>query len=170
MRSATIIRQIYQAFSSRRYPGDHEIVHCDHDQRWGGPLPGPCRECAEVALHFRGKGNHALKTEGLSWLFFGLVQMSEAAFAFWLPSYLAAAIRCTRGDMEIFDGLEFAFRPPKTQKEEKWQKSRLRLLSSPELEALIAAFQHMKLQGRYTEAEYSAIVGNLSAWRRPSAS
>jgi hypothetical protein len=170
MRSATIIRKIYRAFGSRSYPGDENIVHCEYERRWGGPLDGPCRECSEVVEEFRGKGNRGLGVKGLSWVSFGLVPLSTVAFPFWLPSYLTAAIRSAQRDWNIYDGLHFRFRPPENDKEEQWQNSRLSLLSQSELQALIAAFVHMEQQRKYDEETVEAIVNHLSRWRRPSAS
>jgi hypothetical protein len=166
MRSTTLIRKIYRAFAGRRYPGHHDIVHCEYDRRWGGSLNGPCRECAEVVAAFRGKGNRGLRVEGLSDVSFGLVPLSEAAFPFWLPSYLAAGIRTTECGWNLFEGLQFRFRSPQDDKEAQWQVSRLALLSGAELEALIAAFEHMERQGKFSEDTAAAIVGNLSRWRR----
>jgi hypothetical protein len=170
MRSATIIRKIYQAFATRTYPGDHNIVHCEHDRRWGGTLPGPCRECAEVVAEFKGKGNKGLNVKGLSWVSFGLVSMTEQAFPFWLPSYLAAAVRTPDYSHNIFDGLHFRFRPPREEKERIWQESRIPLLSQAELEGVIDAFRHMHEQRKYDASEVSELVEHLSRWRRPSAS
>lgn len=170
MRSARLIRRIYRAFADRRYPGHDDIVRCEYDRRWGGTLDGPCRECAEVVTAFRGKGNRALSIKVLSDVSFGLVPLSEAAFPFWLPSYLAAGIRSTERGWPLFEGLQSRFRPPQDDQEAKWQASRLALLSGTELDALIAAFEHMERQGKFDEDTAAAIVGNLSRWRRPVAS
>jgi hypothetical protein len=169
MRSATIIRQIYQAFRARSYPGDDDIVRCEYDRRWGGSWDGPCRECSEVADYFRGKGNKALEVDKLAFLSFGLIHMSDAAFLFWLPSYLAAGIRAT-SDSNVLEGLEFRFFPPRTSASERWQHDRLPLLSAEELGVTIRAFEHMTEQGKFEERERCAVVGNLSRWRRPGAS
>jgi hypothetical protein len=96
--------------------------------------------------------------------------LSEAAFPFWLPSYLAAGIRSTERGWLLFEGLQFRFRPPQDDNEAKWQASRLALLSGTELDALIAAFEHMERQGKFDEDTSAEIVGHLSRWRRPAAS
>lgn len=119
---------------------------------------------------FRGKGNRALSIKVLSDVSFGLVPLSEAAFPFWLPSYLAAGIRSTERDWLLFEGLQFRFRPAQDDKEAQWQAGRLALLSGTELDALIAAFEHMERQGKFDEDTAAAIVGNLLRWRRPVAS
>src|SRR5262245_16053555 len=118
---APLIHDIYEAFSNRKYPGDNEIVHCEYDARWGGTLHGPCRECKEAFAPY--------------------------AFLFWLPSFLAAAVRDPREADIVLDSLEFRFRPPRDAAEIQWQKSRLPLLSDREIDVVIRCFRYLQDQG-----------------------
>jgi hypothetical protein len=169
MRSATIIQQTYRAFRAHAYPGDDAIMRCEYDRRWGGSLDGPCRECSEVADYFRGKGNKALGVRALSFVSFGLVNMSDAAFLFWLPSYLVAGIRA-QPSYTVLEGLEFRFRKPQSDAEAKWQEARIPLLSREELAATVRAFEYMTQQEKFEAHECAAIVDNLSRWLRPTSS
>jgi len=89
---ASLIRDIYAAFSKRKYPGDNEIVRCEYDTRWGGKLSGPCHECSEVVDYFKGKGNHRLAAHKLRGISFSLFSLAPHAFLFWLLSFLSAGL------------------------------------------------------------------------------
>jgi hypothetical protein len=167
---APLIRDIYAAFSNRRYPGDNEIVHCEYDARWGGKLPGPCRECSEVVDYFKGKSNRRLAARKLRGISFALFTLAPQAFLFWLPSFLAAAVRDPREADVVLGSLEFRFRPPRDSVEARWQKTRLPLLSESQIDVVNRCFQHLCERELMDTRTLSSIVDvlNKEVAKRPS--
>lgn len=170
MNCVPLIRDIYAAFSNHTYPGDNEIVHCEYDERWGGTLQGPCRECREVVNYFKGKDNRRLAAHKLRGISFSLFSLAPQAFLFWLPSFLAAAIRNPREADMVLESLEFRFRPPRSRAEMKWQKTRLPLLSERQIDVVIRCFRHLHEQRHMDEPTVSSVIDVLSkeAAKRPS--
>ena len=168
--SASLIHDIYAAFSNRTYPGDNEIVHCEYDVRWGGKLSGPCRECSEVVGYFKGKGNHQLAAHKLRGISFSLFSLAPHAFLFWLPSFLAAAVRDPREADIVLDSLEFRFRPPRSPAEMQWQNTRLPLLSERQIDVVIRCFRYLHEQRHMDGPTVLSIVDvlNKEAAKRPS--
>jgi hypothetical protein len=159
---ALLIRDIYAAFSHRKYPGDDEIVHCEYDARWGGTLQGPCRECKEVVDYFKRKDNRRLAAHKLRGISFGLFSLAPQAFLFWLPSFLAAAVRDPREADMVLGSLEFRFRPPRGSAEARWQKTRLPLLSERQIDVVIRCFQYLRERGLMDTRTISSIIDVLN--------
>ena len=162
MNCAPLIRDIYSAFSNRRHLGDDEIVHCEYDARWGGKLPGPCRECREVVDYFKGKSNRRLAARKLRGISFGLFKLAPQAFLFWLLSFLAAAVRDPREADMVLESLEFRFRPPQSSAEARWQKTRLPLLSVRQIDVVIRCFRYLHAQKHMDIPTISSIIEILN--------
>jgi hypothetical protein len=167
---APLIRDIYAAFLNRKYPGNNEIVHCEYDARWGGKLSGPCRECSEVVDYFKGKSNRRLAAHKLRGISFSLFSLAPQAFLFWLPSFLAAAVRDPREADMVLESLEFRFRLPQSPAEMQWQKIRLPLLSETQINVVIRCFRYLHEQRYMDGATVSSIIDvlNNETAKRPS--
>jgi hypothetical protein len=132
---------IKAAFATVPYPGDDDIVHCEYDARHGGTLPGPCRECSEAVAQFKGTGALDHSAKDVRYGSVALASFSPAAFAYWLPSFLVAALLDpTEADIAI-DSIEYRLRSSGDERELALQAKRLALLSCAQLEVLVSYFE-----------------------------
>ena len=163
--AANLVADIEEAFADAAYPGDNDIVRCEHDKRWGGTLPGPCMECSEVVDEFRGtnnRGQHAAKLRGVA---FALKSFSDAAFVYWLPSFLIAAVTDPHEADFAIDSITEVFTPPEAAAERR-VRFRAGVLSGRQLHAVERYFRYQLLAGHLEAWEVSPVLAALEPMAR----
>jgi hypothetical protein len=106
-----LIGQIEAAFATRPYPGDENITCCSYDKKNGGDFNGPCSECVEMAEYFRGKSWRELTAAELFQEGQCDALFTVAAYCYFLPAFLIAAIREPEEADVCVDKLAYRFGP-----------------------------------------------------------
>ena len=165
--SANLIAQVEAAFAGTAYPGDADIVHCAYDKHWGGELDGPCRECAEVVDAFRGMPSVGVPTATVRSVSFALKSFSDAAFVYWLPSYLIAGLVSPAEADLALDSVTDIFTPPASQMGSR-VPYRAQLLSRDQL--LVAAdwFRHHLGERTFAPFEVEPVLAGIAELARRS--
>ena len=142
---------VRSAFATVSYPGDEDIVHCEYDRRWGGTLGGPCRECAEIVDFFRERATKGHRAAQLSWTRHALKPFTPAAFRYWLPTFINAALSKSEYAGNIRESIEFRFN---SRESIEWQDEHIGVLTKTQLEAVEAYFEFLFSQ----PSEYKPFV------------
>jgi hypothetical protein len=152
-RRAQLAQQIEAAFSVTVYPGDDHLVDLYHSGSF-------CEECAAVAGLFRGCDWRALTKDVLVQNRDSLLLLRPAAYRFYLPAYLIAALKHWN-DFDTFNSsVVVSLTPPNPQEGlDEFFSSRVAELT-PEQKTVIRDF--VKL---YTDTRPTTLGYNKSAWK-----
>lgn len=139
--SSHVLAAVSSAFSGVLRPGPEDIIHCEYDRAWGGPLEGPCRECTEVVEFFRKAARIGLPPSALSDVAHGLASFTPKAFAFWLPAFIEVSLCSDQAGWRCRESIDFRLR---SLESEAWQKEHIGALNSQQLGSLRMYFEYLR--------------------------
>ena len=155
-----LITCIFSAFSGRLHPGIGNITRCTYDKKNGGEFDGPCWECMEMAEYFADKSWTNLSAAELRQHGDTDSLFTVAAYCYFLPAYLTAAIRDPSVADVCVDHLSFRFGP-----DDAWGKQRLgeifQVLQPREITAVQGYFQRVEGQTLDPDEHRSRALHNL---------
>ena len=129
---ARVLKQIDQAFSGAKYPGDDGIVTDNSRSNL---------ECAEVATAFRGRHWSEIPLETLAYENQALFFFTPEAYRFYLPAYL-------KGMVSHYDELDaavaatlFSLTRPPYLKDRRDYLQRIEIFTVPQRKAIISSLQ-----------------------------
>jgi hypothetical protein len=148
-----LTQQIEAAFAPGVYPGDEGLVDLYHSGSY-------CEECAAVAALFRGQDWRTLTKDRLVQNRDSLLLFQPAAYRFYLPAYLVAALKHWN-DFDTFNSsVVMSLTPPNPQEGlDEFFSNRVTEFTS-EQKNVIRAFLKMYVETRPTTLGY-----NKSAWK-----
>ena len=141
-----LIGDITAAFRNRVQPAADNITRCGYDKRNGGELDGPCDDCAEMAEFFADKSWGDLSARELFENGKYDVLFTVAAYCYFLPAYLSAALTDPHELDVCLEHLEYRFGP---KPDDPWGCQRLtaifRSLTDDELKVCLRYFESADL-------------------------
>lgn len=157
-----LIAHIHSAFGARPYPGDENITCCSYSKAH------PCLECEEIAEYFKGRSWGSLTGEELRLNGQSAGLFTIAAYCYFLPAYLTAAIREPAAADVCVEGLAYEFGP---RDNDAWGQERLaqllRELNAAERQAVLDYFRFAMTrhpeQDAFGGGFYARAVRNLEA-------
>jgi hypothetical protein len=152
-RRQQLTQEIEAAFALAVYPGDDHLVDLYHSGSF-------CEECAAVAQLFRGQDWHGLTKDTLVQNRDSLLLFRPAAYRFYLPAYLTAALQHWN-DFDTFNNsIVASLTPPNPQDGlDEFFGNRVTEFT-PEQKAAICEF--LKL---YTGTRPTTLGYDKSAWK-----
>jgi hypothetical protein len=119
-----LIQEIERIFEHVSYPGDNHITTPYHSGI-------RCSECAEIAERFKGQDWHSLSPEFLDRHYDNIFLMTAAAFHYYLPAYLRAALRLP--DSQVQQATLSALCTSKKPKQKLYFEERINTLTGAQL-------------------------------------
>jgi hypothetical protein len=158
-----LVARIGAAFAARAHPGDTEITRCRYDRVNGGTMDGPCWECEEMSAFFAAKSWQRLRGVDLRRDGDTDALFTVAAYCYFLPAYLMAAIREPRELDVCIDHLSYRFGP---EPGDPWADERLaqvvRALRVSERAAVHAYFEFALTRGEDWDGYVERALRNLA--------
>jgi hypothetical protein len=164
-----LVARIEAAFAARAHPGNTAITRCAYDRVNGGAMDGPCWQCVEMAAFFADKSWRGVRGVDLRRHGDTDALFTVAAYCYFLPAYLLAAIREPRELDVCIDHLSYRFGP---EPGDPWTDERLaqllRELQADERAAVHAYFEFALTQDEdgdgYVERALRNLADGTTTW------
>jgi hypothetical protein len=155
-RSATLVRQIGEAFGDVAYPGDSCLTE------------GCSSEAVDIADFLKGRRWQDLRLDELVRNHESLFFMTPEAIRYYLPAFLVASILHYRDANPIPSTLVFLLRVPKDAEDRSRFQTRFRSLATSQRGAIKAFLEYLRDEHAEDFLQANEVSELLSWWNRSS--